>query len=107
VCKFFGATIQKDHTSPEMNRVALVMAIYHQNLRSVIFHDDFIHPANAVATSAIVKFLEWASQIADALSYIHGLKLIHKHLKLENILVSIFCTNNEWVCALVVRLRLC
>jgi hypothetical protein len=68
VCKFFVATIQKDHTSPEMSRIVLVMAICYQNLRSVIFHDDFIHPANAFATSAIGNFLQWALQIANALS---------------------------------------
>ncbi len=96
VCQFFGARVLKDHASPENSRVALVMEICHQNLRSVIFRDDFTCPGNGVITSTIVRFLEWATQIADALTYIHGLKLIHKHLKLENILVSIYCRSQSY-----------
>ena len=86
VCKFLGAIILRDH-----NRVALVMEMYCQNLRSVIFHDDYVPPASAVAADnpSVIRFLEWASQLANALAYIHSLKLIHKHLKLENMLVSI------------------
>ena len=90
LCKFLGAIILKDRRWPE-DRIALVMEMYPENLRSVIFNDDYVPPASAVDASSpsVVRFLQWASQLANALAHIHRLKLIHKHLKLENIMVSI------------------
>ena len=89
LCKFLGAIILKDRRWPE-DRVALVMEKYPENLRSVIFNDDYVPPASAVDASSpsVVRFLHWASQLANALAYIHDMKFIHKHLKLENMLVS-------------------
>ncbi|XP_028400803.1 uncharacterized protein LOC114523936 [Dendronephthya gigantea] len=92
ICKFLGAFILKDPTSQAVEdiRIALVMTMYQHNLRSVIFSRNFTPPVNAIATkrSTIMQFLEWAMQIANALTYIHCLKLVHKHLTLENILVG-------------------
>ena len=90
LCKFFGSTIYKDHVSPENYQVILVMELYQKNLRSVVFNNDFTCPANSGEENAAVltRFLQWALEIADALAYIHSMKLIHKHLKMENILVS-------------------
>ena len=61
-----------------------------ENLRSVIFNDKRITPAIAEhSKQAIDTFLKWVIEIAEGLSYIHERGLIHRHLKLENILVGI------------------
>ena len=88
ICQFFGAIILKDHTSPQSSRVALVVEMCEKNLRDVIFQGDFVCPVKGGSTSAILRFLDWASQIADALTHVHELKLVHKHVKMENVLVG-------------------
>ena len=90
VSKFLGAIILKDRGAPESSRVALVMEVCQKNLRDVIFNGDFVCPAKGGSTSAVLRFLNWASEIAGALAHIHELKLIHKHVILENILVSTY-----------------
>jgi serine/threonine protein kinase len=72
------------------HKFLFVRQFYKENLKSVIFNDESKTPAKASNTGqSIVAFLKWAIEIADGLMYIHGKRLIHRHLKLENILVGI------------------
>ena len=74
------------------------------NLRSVIFNDNSWIPATASNTiRAIAAFLKWAIEIADGLMYIHERGLIHRHLKLENILVGI--KDGLWCSGLISQLQ--
>ena len=63
------------------------MDLCQDNLRNFICKDSRNVPALSWYPNQ--KFLEWAKEIADGLNYIHEKDLVHRHLKLENILVSI------------------
>ena len=90
IAKFFGAMkVNVSYQSSE-HTFLFVRQFYKENLKSVIFNDESKTPAKASNTGqSIVAFLKWAIEIADGLMYIHGKRLIHRHLKLENILVGI------------------
>jgi serine/threonine protein kinase len=93
VLAFFGAIkVNTSYTSKDC-RFVFVMKLCRENLRSVIFNDKRITPAKAEnSQQAIDTFLKWVIEIAEGLSYIHERSLIHRHLKLENILVGIKLT---------------
>jgi serine/threonine protein kinase len=90
VVKFFGAIkANVSHQSHEQKFVFLTK-LCRENLRSFIFQNKSKIPAKAAdINEAINTFLNWAIEIADGLNYIHIRSLVHKHLKLENILVGI------------------
>ena len=75
--------------SSKKYRLMFVMKACPENLRNVIFRNQDLTPAKSKNIKlAIGKFLNWAMDIADGLNYIHERGLVHRHLKLENILVS-------------------
>ena len=77
------------------HKFVFVRTFCQANLRSVIFNDKSVTPAQASnINQAIDAFLKWAIEIADGLNYIHERGLIHRHLKLENILVCINLTSS-------------
>ena len=80
--------VKVSHQSSE-HKFSFVSQFYKENLRSVIFKDSSRAPAKASTGEVIDAFLKWAKEIANGLMYIHERGLIHKHLKLENILVRI------------------
>ncbi|XP_028400626.1 dual serine/threonine and tyrosine protein kinase-like [Dendronephthya gigantea] len=66
-----------------------VMELCKENLRSFIQKDERKTPAeSSTINQAIQTFLKWAKEIARGLNYIHEIGLVHRHLKLENILVD-------------------
>ena len=74
-------------------KFAFVMKSCQANLRNIIFKDESVTPAKADnAKQAIDTCIKWLTQIADGLNYIHERGLVHRHLKLENILVGINLT---------------
>jgi serine/threonine protein kinase len=86
--------VNASHISKEQKFV-FVRTFCQANLRSVIFNDKSVTPAQASSSNinqAIDAFFKWAIEIADGLNYIHERGLIHRHLKLENILVCINLT---------------
>ena len=86
VVKFFGAV--KITTRSNGNSFAFISTFCDSNLRSIIENDKTKTPAKGTSNIAINLFLKWATEIADALGYIHEKDLVHRHLKLENIMVS-------------------
>ena len=95
VVKFFGTMkVNASHISKE-HKFVFVRTFCQANLRSVIFNDKSVTPAQASnIIQAIDAFLKWAIEIADGLNYIHERGLVHRHLKLENILVCINLTSS-------------
>ncbi|XP_028400623.1 dual serine/threonine and tyrosine protein kinase-like [Dendronephthya gigantea] len=87
VTKYFGSARMSICLSSKKYRFIFVMKSCRENLRSVIFRNRNLTPAKSENTKlAIGKFFNWAMDIADGLNYIHERGLIHRHLKLENIL---------------------
>ncbi|XP_028400624.1 uncharacterized protein LOC114523790 [Dendronephthya gigantea] len=87
VLKYFGATRISTPRSSYKYKFIFVMQAGRQNLRSAIFRDRTLTPAESENSKlAIGKFIKRAMDIAAGLNYIHERGLIHRHLKLENIL---------------------
>ena len=56
-------------------------------MRHIFRHERNI-PGKSSTAAAARDVIGWAKDIADALNYIHRQGIVHKYLKLENILVS-------------------
>ena len=99
VVTIFGAARVNVFHSSNNYTFIFVMELCQENLKSFICNDNRNVPALSSDTKqAIQTFLKWAIEIADGLNYIHEKGLVHRHLKLENILVSItlyFNSENE------------
>ena len=95
VVKFFGAARVKASHSSDKKTFIFVMGLCKENLRNFIQKDDRRTPAKSsyAVNEAIQTFLKWAKEIAEGLNYIYEMGLVHRHLKLENILVSITSTH--------------
>ena len=64
----------------------LVFDLCTGSLKHHIFKNDNCIPWKTA--SAAADTLQWTKQILDALEFIHGLKVVHRDLTLDNILVS-------------------
>ena len=64
----------------------LVFDLYIRSLEDQIFENDEYIPWKTA--SAAAKIVPWAKQILDALEFIHSKNVVHRDLKLANILVS-------------------
>ena len=95
VVKFFGAMKVNISYQSKEHKFVFVRTFCQANLRSVIFNDKSVTPAQASnIIQAIDAFLKWAIEIADGLNYIHERGLVHRHLRLGNILVCINLTSS-------------
>ena len=85
IVKFSGAALHKEG---EQLKAVLVMELCKENLmRHLFLHKGNIPGKSSTATAA-KDVIGWAKDIADALEYIHRQGIVHRDLKLENILVS-------------------
>ena len=67
----------------------LVMEKCKGSLKSHIFkHPEFV-PGKSEDSYVIREACRWVEEITDALAYIHEKGIVHRDLKLENILVCI------------------
>ena len=85
IVKFYGAALQKEG---DQVRGILVMELCKENLMRHIFKNPKNVPAMPSSTPPTDRnTIRWAKDIANALEFIHRQGLVHRDLKLENILV--------------------
>ena len=65
----------------------LVMEKCKGNLKSQIFYHPEATPAKTAKPAVIKQVYQWAKEITEALAFIHQEGVVHRDLKLENILV--------------------
>ena len=65
----------------------LIMEKCKGNLKSQIFDHPEVAPAKAMNLAVSGEVFRWAKEITAALEFIHKQGVIHRDLKLENILV--------------------
>ena len=83
--KFYGAALHKEE---ERLKAILVMELCNENLMRYIFRHESNIPGKSSTATAARDVIGWSKDIADALEYIHRQGIVHRDLKLENILVS-------------------
>ena len=79
-------------------RIILVLEWCKEDLRSHISKKKELIPGKSRSDDAIRKVHQWVNEITDALAYIHEQGIVHRDLKLDNILVS-ECTYELFQCA--------
>jgi len=84
IVKFYGTSLLK---SADTTRVILVMEKCKGNLKSQIFDHPEATPSKTKNLAVFREVCRWAKEITDALAFIHKRGVIHRDLKLENILV--------------------
>ena len=67
--------------------LALVFKRCNDSLKNHIFRNDECKPLKT--KKALANTLKWSKQILDVLVFIHGLSMVHRDLKLDNVLVSV------------------
>ena len=72
-------------------RIILVLEWCKDDLRSHISKNKELIPGKSRSDDAIRKVYQWVNEITDAVAYIHERGIVHRDLKIDNILV-IECT---------------
>ena len=84
IVQFYGVSLLE---KKDTVRMILVMEKCTGNLNNRIFKDSESVPGISENPSVVGEVYRWAKEITDGLSYIHELEIVHRDLKLENILV--------------------
>ena len=72
----------------QLRFLALVFELCKASLKNHIFKNEENKPWRT--NSAAIIICRWGVEILDALEFIHSKKIVHRDLKLENVLVSHF-----------------
>ena len=82
--KFYGILLDK-----ETSQTALVMEKCKGNLKSHIFSGPESFPGKSENSAVFRDVCRCAKEITDGLAFMHAIGIVHRDLKLENILVLI------------------
>ena len=74
-----------------LQSLALVFERCNDSLKNHIFKNEMCKPWKT--RKAVARTLQWSKQILDALEFIHGMAMVHRDLKLDNVLVSVLWLN--------------
>ena len=66
----------------------LVMELCQDSLRNYVRNNPEKVPGRSQRTDDLMRTVQWALEISDGLTYMHKLSIVHRDLKLDNILVS-------------------
>ena len=69
----------------------LVMEKCKGDLKSHFLENPESAPGKSEDHNVVKRTCRWVQEITDALAYIHEQGIVHRDLKLENILVCIIC----------------
>ena len=84
--EFYGVVM--DVQDNQLRFLALVFELCKASLKNHIFKNEENKPWRT--NSAAIITCRWGVEILDALEFIHSKKIVHRDLKLENVLVSHF-----------------
>ena len=85
IVKFYGAALLKEG---DRSKAILVMELCKEKLMRHIFQNRNNIPGRSSTPTAVRNVIRWAKDIANALEFIHSQGIVHRDLKLENMLVS-------------------
>lgn len=83
---FYGVVI--DVQNYQLCSLALVFELCKESLENHIFQNRKKVPWETKSAAALT--CQWSIDILDALDYIHAKRIVHRDLKLANVLVSHF-----------------
>lgn len=98
IVKFYGTSLFQQKPAV---KIILVLEWCTGNLKNHIFNNQELIPGKSGRDEVIRKVCQWIKEITDALAYIHEQGIIHRDLKLENVLVR---CNVLFVCSELNRL---
>jgi len=84
IVKFYGTSLLK---KAGITRVILVLEKCKGDLKSKILDHPEATPAKTANPDVFREVCRWTREITDALTFMHNEGLVHRDLKLENILV--------------------
>ena len=85
IVKFYGSALKT--VNGEMKFI-LVMELCQDSLRNYIRKNPEKVPGSSERPDDLTRTVQWALEISDGLTYMHELSIVHRDLKLDNILVS-------------------
>ena len=82
IVQFYGILLDEDTL-----KTVLVMEKCKGNLKNHIFRELESPPSRSKDPTVFEEVCRWAREITDGLAFIHAMGVVHRDLKLENILV--------------------